>query len=112
MQALGVETPAEVEPFMDAYALSDITAARDALEHEEDRVADRNLSGHPPYLGTYPDDLVIGWGGLTGHLNMIRVLDEDVNLGPVIAAALPLEAAFRDLVTTIDDLAAEDDSQA
>jgi hypothetical protein len=98
-----VRTRKLVNSFMTAYNASSITAARHALEHEEDRVAGLHMDRHAGmrYDGDYPDPHITGSNSRSGRLTMIRVLDKDFELSNVIAAALALEDPLNELARSI-----------
>ena len=101
LEALGTDFPAEtrklVKSFKAQYTSADVKRVRDALEHEEDRVAGLNLHRRPAYGGGYPDPLMTGGTAKARRMTMIRVLDEDFELSGVITAALALETPLREL---------------
>ena len=101
LRSLGIDFSPDlrtaIDAFTDQYESAHIKDARDALEHEEDRVAGLNLHGRPAYGGEYPDPRITGSTAKARRMTMIRVLDEDFELSGVITAALALEEPLREL---------------
>ena len=96
------ETRKLINAFETAYDASSITTARDALEHEEDRVAGRNLGRRgTQYEGDFPNPRVTGRKSYEDRVSMIQVLDEDFELSEVILAALALDQPLRELAQSI-----------
>ena len=98
LRSLGTDFPPElkaaIDAFRDQYKSAHIRDARNALEHEEDRIYGKKKK---PYKGDFPNPHITGKKSGSSRLTMIQVLDEDFDLSSVIEAAIVLDGPLRQL---------------
>ena len=94
---LGRDLKPLIATFKEYYRLDRVRELRHALEHEEDRIAGRNLRSNQAYGGPLVSTPT------TGHdddrLVHVRVLGEEFNISRCIDAALELRVPLIQLAT-------------
>jgi hypothetical protein len=95
-----------VDGFLGEYRGRNVTEARHALEHEEERVSGIDLQrGSPPYAGEEaPFPVSTGYTAATGRLTSLRVLNEHFDIARVIDGAIALEEPLRRYAATDIDI--------
>ena len=91
-----------VQSFQQAYVSCHVVEARNALEHEEDRVEPKDpRSKQNQYNGPYPNPHVIGRKANSFHFTQIQVLDEDYDLTEVLEVASKLRDPLREFAVEL-----------